>query len=159
MILHHKGLKIDVKLLKFKKGFKYSDDLSFIPISYDKKELLLQSPNMYIPFEVKKYTDESKKKYLDLTFQTSSDKDTNDLININTDIYSIKKIDNHILRQIHKELRIIENELGKKFGDIKNPLLEGEKISEWLINNKYAMKYNGGTKNDWGEYIKQNKLI
>ena len=34
-----------------------------------------------------------------------------------------KKIDNHILRQIHKELRIIENELGKKFGDLKNPLL------------------------------------
>ena len=68
MILHHKGLKIDVKLLKFKKGFKYSDDLSFIPISYDKKELLLQSPNMYIPFEVKKYTDESKKKIFRFNF-------------------------------------------------------------------------------------------
>ena len=48
---------------------------------------------------------------------------------------------------------------GRLLIDIKNPLLEGEKISEWLINNKYAMKYNGGTKNDWGEYIKQNKLI
>ncbi len=48
---------------------------------------------------------------------------------------------------------------GRLLIDIKSPLLEGEKISEWLINNKYAMKYNGGTKNDWGEYIKQNKLI
>lgn len=93
MILHHKNLKIDVKRLKFKKGFKYSDDLSFVTISYDKKELLLQSPNMYIPFEVKKYTDESKKKYLDLTFQTSSDKDTNDfLVNLNKIFNKVKNI-------------------------------------------------------------------
>lgn len=47
---------------------------------------------------------------------------------------------------------------GRLLIDIKNPLLEGEKISEWLINNKYAMKYSGGTKNDWGEFLKENKL-
>ena len=59
MILHHKDLKIDVKKLKFKKGFKYSEDLSLYLLVM--KRLLLQYPNMYLPFEVKKYTDESKK--------------------------------------------------------------------------------------------------
>ena len=39
MILHHKGLKLSENLLRFKKGFKYSEDLSFIPLFYDKKEL------------------------------------------------------------------------------------------------------------------------
>ena len=39
MILHHKGLNIDEGLIKFKKGFKYSDNISFIPIQYNKKEL------------------------------------------------------------------------------------------------------------------------
>lgn len=47
---------------------------------------------------------------------------------------------------------------GRLLIDIKDPLLEGKKISEWLINNKYAMKYGGGTKMDWGEYMKQNNL-
>ncbi len=28
-----------------------------------------------------------------------------------------------------------------------------EKISEWLINNKYAFIYNGGTKKKWGPYL------
>ena len=34
MILHHKDLIIDKELIKFKKGFKYSDNISFIPIRY-----------------------------------------------------------------------------------------------------------------------------
>ena len=55
MILHHKDLNIDKKLIKFKKGFKYTDNISFVPIFYNKKEIILQSPNMYIPFDVIKY--------------------------------------------------------------------------------------------------------
>ncbi len=47
---------------------------------------------------------------------------------------------------------------GRLLIDIKNPLLEGEKISEWLIKNKYAFAYNGGKKICWGEYLKENKL-
>ena len=34
-----------------------------------------------------------------------------------------KKLNNYILTQITKELRIVENELEKKFGDLNNPLL------------------------------------
>ena len=80
MILHHKGLTIDEGLIKFKKGFKYSDNMSFIPIYYNKKEILIQSPNMYIPFDVIEYK-ENNKKYLDLSFQDLGDKETNDFLN------------------------------------------------------------------------------
>ena len=45
---------------------------------------------------------------------------------------------------------------GRLLIDIKNPLLEGQKISEWLINNDYAFKYDGGKKKSWGEYLKAN---
>ena len=76
MILHHKDLIINKKLIKFKKGFKYTDNISFVPIYYNKKEIILQSPNMYIPFDVINYN-ENNKRYLDLSFQNLCDKDTN----------------------------------------------------------------------------------
>ena len=76
MILHHKGLNINEELIKFKKGFKYSENISFIPMYYNNEELLLQSPNMYIPFDVIEYEGKKNKRYLDLTFQNSCDKVT-----------------------------------------------------------------------------------
>lgn len=30
---------------------------------------------------------------------------------------------------------------------------EEESIKDWLINNKYAFPYDGGTKQDWGEFL------
>ena len=47
---------------------------------------------------------------------------------------------------------------GRLLIDIKDPLVENEKISGWLIKNKYAFEYDGGTKKDWSEYLKKNKL-
>lgn len=35
--------------------------------------------------------------------------------------------------------------------------LAEETVSEWLIKNNYAYKYDGGTKKDWGELLKQKK--
>ena len=93
MILHHKGLSIDKGLIKFKKGFKYSDTISFIPIYYNKKEILIQSPNMYIPFDVIDYQGNNKR-YLDLSFQNLCDKETSDFFN-NLDIISKKVSDNY----------------------------------------------------------------
>lgn len=93
MILHHKGLSIDQGLIKFKKGFKYSDTISFIPIYYNKKEILIQSPNMYIPFDVIDYNGNNKR-YLDLSFQNLCDKETSDFFN-NLDIISKRVRDNY----------------------------------------------------------------
>ena len=108
MILHHKGLKIDETRIKFKKGFKYSNDLSFIPLYYDKKILLIQSPNMYIPFNVKEYADRCKKTYLDLTFQNICDKETEDFLeNLDIIFNRVKKnYKNYEINNFIKETNI-----------------------------------------------------
>lgn len=112
MILHHKGLKLSENLLRFKKGFKYSEDLSFIPLFYNKKELLIQSPNMYIPFEVKKYSEKCKKRYLDITFQNLRDKETLNFI---------------------ENLSVIFNKVNKVYGkyDI-NEFIKQTDIYKWM---------------------------
>ena len=88
MILHHKGLIIKEDLIKLKKGFKYSDSVSFTPIQYNKGDLLIQTPNMYVPFEVVEYK-ENNKKYIDLTFQNLCDKETKQFLD-NLRLYLIK---------------------------------------------------------------------
>jgi micrococcal nuclease len=35
---------------------------------------------------------------------------------------------------------------------------EETSVSFWLIENKYAFKYGGGTKQKWGSYLRQHKL-
>ena len=32
-------------------------------------------------------------------------------------------------------------------------ITESEKISKWLIENKYAFSYDGGTKQSWAKYL------
>jgi endonuclease YncB( thermonuclease family) len=39
-----------------------------------------------------------------------------------------------------------------------NKGVKGETISDWLIKNKYALVYDGGTKKDWGEYLRKYLL-
>ena len=102
MILHHKDLNMERILIKFKKGFKYTDNISFIPIHYNKKEIILQSPNMYVPFDVINYKGNNKK-YLDLSFQNLCDKDTDEfmknleiILNHVQDNYSDFSINNFI---------------------------------------------------------------
>ena len=34
---------------------------------------------------------------------------------------------------------------------------EGENISDWLIENEYAFKYDGGTKKLWGPYLESKQ--
>ena len=35
--------------------------------------------------------------------------------------------------------------------------IDGELISEWLIKNDYAFRYDGGTKKSWSEYLENSK--
>ena len=35
--------------------------------------------------------------------------------------------------------------------------IDGELISEWLIKNDYAFRYDGGTKKSWSEYLENDK--
>ena len=69
MILSYKELKIKKQTITFKKSKQYSKDFTFIPIQYDKKDILIQTPPCFIPFGLNQFTNISKKKYLDVTFQ------------------------------------------------------------------------------------------
>ena len=35
--------------------------------------------------------------------------------------------------------------------------IEGQNISDWLIENEYAFKYDGGTKKLWGPYLESKQ--
>lgn len=41
-------------------------------------------------------------------------------------------------------------------GNIQVELNEKESINQWLIDNKYAFYYDGGTKNNWSTYLEEN---
>ena len=84
MILFHKNYSIQPDKLNFKKKRNYSNEFNFIPIKYDKKELLIQTPLLFIPFGINKYSTNSTKQYLDLSFQ-NNDKD---FINFLTTIFN-----------------------------------------------------------------------
>ena len=40
-----------------------------------------------------------------------------------------------------------------KYGRLLVEIIDTENINDWLIKNKYAFEYDGGTKKDWGEYL------
>ena len=60
---------LDVKLINIKKKLKYSDLCTLIPIKYNNEDLIIQTPKMYIPYGEKYVYNNSKKKYLDISFQ------------------------------------------------------------------------------------------
>ena len=72
MILFYKRDKIETDKIKFNQRFQYSKDYFFIPIQYDNKDILIQTPNMYIPFNINEYS-ENNRKYLDLSFQKNNE--------------------------------------------------------------------------------------
>ena len=71
MILFHKKYNVEIKKITFKKKRKFSNDFIYIPIQYDKKDLIIQTPLLFIPFGINKYSTTSTKKYLDLSFQNN----------------------------------------------------------------------------------------
>ena len=80
MILSYKNNPINIESIKFKKRIQYSDDYIYIPIQYNGKDILIQTPDMFIPFPLKTYT--CNKKYLDLSFQKLSDDFIHDFLNV-----------------------------------------------------------------------------
>ena len=75
MILFHKKYQIDINNLVFKKKRTFSDKFTFIPIMYDKKDIIIQTPLLFIPFTIRKYSTNSSNQYLDLSFQNQESDD------------------------------------------------------------------------------------
>ena len=75
----------------FKKKVHLSKDFSFIPITYDDKDFIIQTPKLFIPFTLQQYPNNNKK-YLNLSFQDTQDKNTYEQFIKNCLKYSIKKL-------------------------------------------------------------------
>ena len=82
MILSYKELKIKKENITFKKSKQYSKDFTFIPIQYDKKDILIQTPSCFIPFGLNQFSKISKKKYLDVTFQEKNSDFIHDCLSV-----------------------------------------------------------------------------
>ena len=50
MIFYHKTLEVNKEKIYFKKKQKISDKFSFIPIQYEGKDFIVQTPILYIPY-------------------------------------------------------------------------------------------------------------
>ena len=73
MILFHKDFNINYNDINFKQSRQCSKDFTFVPIQYNKKDFVIQTPHCFIPFGLKKYSTTSTKTYLDITFQEKHD--------------------------------------------------------------------------------------
>ena len=69
MILFHKNFKVNPNDINFKQSRQCSKDFTFVPIQYNQKDFIIQTPLCFIPFGLKKYSTTSTKTYLDITFQ------------------------------------------------------------------------------------------
>ena len=51
--------------------------------------------------------------------------------------------------------KVVDVQCGEfdKYGRLLVEIVDTENISDWLIKNKYAFEYDGGTKKDWGDYL------
>jgi len=54
--------------------------------------------------------------------------------------------------------KVVDVECGKfdKYGRLLVEINDGDNIGDWLISNKYAFAYDGGTKQNWEEYLDAN---
>ena len=80
MILHYKDIIIDNKKINLKKQINYSNELTFIPMKYDSKDILIQTPVLYSPFGINNLYN-----CIDLSFQCNEV--TDNFINNCLDIF------------------------------------------------------------------------
>ena len=114
MILYHKNLKIDPELLSLKKKIKYSDNFIYIPIKYNGKDILLQTPDLFIPFNINKYSEKCNKNYLDLSFQSIKENNSTERF-----ITNLETIHNKVYRQYNSIYEV-------------SSFIKENKISKWM---------------------------
>ena len=68
------------------------------------------------------------------------------------------KVRDKLREKILGKIVYVECDKFDKYGRVLvNIFVHGKNISKWLIDNEYALEYDGGKKKNWGEYI-ENKL-
>ena len=68
MILHYKNIDVKSDTISFKKRVQYSDNFSFIPIKFLNSDLLIQTPYLFVPFNISNYDKKTDKKHIVLSF-------------------------------------------------------------------------------------------
>ena len=111
MILNHKNIKIDKNKIHVQKKQVFSNEFSFFPILYEKKQFIIQSPLLFIPFGIQ--TSLNGRKYLDISFQ---------------DIENNKEVDLFI-----KNLNIFYKQIKSKFPQFKSEhFIKKSNSSKWM---------------------------
>ena len=90
MIFYHKRLTIEPKELSFKKRINYSKTISFVPMKYNKQDIIIQTPSMYVPFSVSNYDEKNTKQYLVLSFLLDNQDTHGFLNNLETIVSSVR---------------------------------------------------------------------
>lgn len=67
--------------------------------------------------------------------------------------YMVKDI---LLKRILNKVVNVECGDFDKYGRLLVEINDGENISDWLISNRYAFEYDGGTKQNWEDYLDAN---
>ena len=82
MIILNKNI-IDKKLINIKIGLIYSENYTFIPLLYDKKDIIFQTPKLYTQFGI---NDKYDKNFIDLSFRNYINDTTINTFHKNMDI-------------------------------------------------------------------------
>ena len=107
MILHYKNIFIHEEKISFKKKIHYSNHFSYIPIKYNHTDFIIQTPTMFIPFNIK--IQSNNKKCLFVSFQNTKDIDTKNFINncLNTFFFkTYKKYSNYYINNFIKKNKV-----------------------------------------------------
>tara|TARA_Y100000389_G_scaffold192591_1_gene220213 strand:- start:272 stop:1075 length:804 start_codon:yes stop_codon:yes gene_type:complete len=101
MILFYKTTIIDETLIKRNRKLSYSKDFMFVPIIYNSKPYILQTPPLFIPFGIQSYDQDSKKYYVNVSLQNEKKFINNCLLPFYEKIKKLHK--NHIVENFIKE--------------------------------------------------------
>ena len=146
------NIKFEYDKINIKPKLNYLNEFTFIPIKYDNKDFVIQTPKLFIPFNIKEFND---KRYLDLSFQNIKNDKNVKLLYENLELiykkvkeitkkYEIKDFLREFNESFLMRFKVLENKLffdqNKNKIDLLENLTYGEFIIHlqglWLINNK-----------------------
>ena len=146
------NIKFEYDKINIKPKLNYLNEFTFIPIKYDNKDFVIQTPKLFIPFNIKEFND---KRYLDLSFQNIKNDKNVKLLYDNLELiykkvkeitkkYEIKDFLREFNESFLMRFKVLENTLffdqNKNKIDLLENLTYGEFIIHlqglWLINNK-----------------------
>jgi hypothetical protein len=146
------NIHLEYDKINIKPKLNYLNEFTFIPIKYDNKDFVIQTPKLFIPFNIKEFND---KRYLDLSFQNIKNDKNVKLLYENLELiykkvkeitkkYEIKDFLREFNESFLMRFKVLENTLffdqNKNKIDLLENLTYGEFIIHlqglWLINNK-----------------------